>query len=103
MENYNGINYILNKGSENVRNKNVPQDLLDVADVWYLLSKMVGDKGCCVLGAHMDFKYNETQYRMMPQSPWQGESSWTKNKDLVKDLLEKAGASDVNWEYGRMD
>lgn len=94
---------IYGSGSKDRRNFNVPLELLTVADAWWSLSQSEGDKGCCVLGAHMKFEYVGEDYYMYPQSPYQGENSWTPFVDRVKTSLEELGATKIKWDRGVMD
>ena len=70
---------------------------------WYLLSKETGDKGCCVVGAGMNFEYQGIPYKMAVCSPWQGENSWTPHVPAVKEMLKNIGAINISWDCGRMD
>ena len=81
----------------------VPIALMEIMKSWYLLSKETGDKGCCVIGAGMMFEYNGKSYKMAPCSPWQGENSWTPHVETVKEMLRNIGATDIYYDYGRMD
>lgn len=80
-----------------------PSVLKNIMEYWYALSEREGDKGCCVLGASMNFVYKDVHYSMAPPSPWQGEGSWVPHVPFIKQMLEKIGATDIKYEYGRMD
>lgn len=82
---------------------NIPTELVDIMKTWYLLSKETGDKGCCVIGAGMNFEYQGIPYKMTACSPWQGENSWTPHVDAVKEMLRNIGATNISWNCGRMD
>lgn len=103
MERYNGKVIILNGGSQHDRNEGIQKELLEIADDWFEKSKLVGDIGCCVLGARLEFKLDNEEYKMYPQSPWQGEGSWTGNVNHVSEALKKLGAKEIEWFYGMMD
>jgi hypothetical protein len=81
----------------------VPKELLEIAQKWYNKSKETGDVGCCVIGARMEFKYLGVEYKMYPQSCWQGEGSWTKHLDWVKEELNKLGVENIYYEWGMLD
>lgn len=70
---------------------------------WYTLSKATGDIGGCVLGAKLTFDYKGNHYYMWPCSPWQGEGSWTPHVSEIVQILEKLGATNVNWNCGYLD
>lgn len=80
-----------------------PSILKNIMEYWYALSEKEGDKGCCVLGASMNFVYKDVHYSMYPPSPWQGEGSWLPHVPFIKQMLEKIGATNIRYEYGRMD
>lgn len=94
---------VFNGGSGNDGNKNVPEELLNIADYWRIKSSHNGDKGACVIGAKMEFTYKGKEYKMFPQSPWQGEGAWTPFVNEIKDLLETIGAEDIYYHHGRLD
>ena len=72
-------------------------------EIWYSLSATVGDKGACVLGAGFQFTYNEKLYFLSSCSPFQGSLSWEKYKDIIQTILELIGATNITYDYGRMD
>lgn len=78
-------------------------ELKEIMETWYELSRETGDKGCCVLGAGMNFEYKGKPYKMAACSPWQGENSWTPHVDKVKRMLEEIGATNIYWNCGMMD
>ena len=80
-----------------------PSELQNIMDIWYDLSKNEGDKGSCVLGAGFKFKWNGEEYFMPAQSPWQGSLSWEAHKDVVHKMLEDIGATEIYYNWGRMD
>lgn len=80
-----------------------PSELQKIMDIWYDLSKKEGDKGSCVLGAGFKFKWNGEEYFMSAQSPWQGSISWEAHKDVIHKMLEDIGATEIYYNWGRMD
>lgn len=80
-----------------------PSELQNIMDIWYDLSKNEGDKGSCVLGAGFKFKWNGEEYFMSAQSPWQGSISWEAHKDVIHKMLEDVGATEIYYNWGRMD
>lgn len=83
--------------------KDVPTELMEIMRTWYILSRETGDKGCCVIGAGMNFEYKGKPYKMAVCSPWQGENSWTPHVPTVKEMLKNIGATNISWDCGRMD
>ena len=51
----------------------------------------------------MAFEYNGIPYHMAPCSPWQGEGSWTPHVNYVINRLKAIGATEIYWNYGRLD
>lgn len=84
-------------------NGEAPEPLKNIMNIWYDLSAKTGDKGACVIGAYMRFKYNNIVYEMAPASPWQGEGSWTAHINTIKKLLEGIGATEIYWNCGVLD
>lgn len=80
-----------------------PSELQNIMDIWYDLSKNEGDKGSCVIGAGFKFKWNGEEYFMPAQSPWQGSISWEAHKDVIHKMLEDIGATEICYNWGRMD
>lgn len=70
---------------------------------WTRLANMHGDEGSAVIGAGFYFNYNGQKYKMAPQSKWQGSMSWEAYIEEIKAALEKAGATDIYFDYGNMD
>lgn len=85
------------------RNCDMPIQLKNIMDMWYELSKNTGDIGSCVLGAGFKFEWNGDEYFMSAQSPWQGSISWEKHIDVVKQALENIGATEIYYNWGRID
>lgn len=80
-----------------------PEPLNHIMDTWYENSRCVGDVGSCVLGAGFDFEFKGRWYFMPAQSPYQGSISWEKNKEVVREALEEAGATQISYDWGRLD
>lgn len=78
-------------------------ELIGLMDLWWNMSKDTGDRGGCVIGASMRFKYKGKSYKMAPCSPYQGELSWTPHVDFVKETLRSIGAEEIHWNCGRLD
>lgn len=82
---------------------NVLPELKEIMRKWYELSAKTGDYGCCVIGAGMTFNYKGKEFKMAACSPYQGEGSWTPHIEVVKEMLKDIGATNIMWNYGRMD
>ena len=80
-----------------------PSELQTIMDTWYVLSKEEGDKGSCVLGAGFRFEWQDDEYFMSACSPYQGSLSWEAHKNTVQRLLEDIGATEIYYDWGRMD
>ena len=78
-------------------------ELKNIMVAWYELSKKEGDKGSCVLGAGFSFKYKNTEYFMSACSPYQGSVSWETHIGTVREMLERIGATNINYKWGWMD
>lgn len=83
--------------------KSVVPELRTIMDRWYALSEAVGDKGSCVICAGFRFNWNGDEYFMNPCSPWQGSISWETHKEDIRHMLEDIGATDIIYDWGRMD
>lgn len=70
---------------------------------WFERSRDRGDKGSCVIGAGFTFRYKGKLYFMTAQSPWQGSLSWEPDVDIVRKDLEAIGATEITYDWGRMD
>ena len=81
----------------------VPMELKSIMRTWYELSKDTGDIGSCVIGAGFKFNYKGKPYFMSACSPWQGSISWEKHKEIINELLKNIGATEIYYDYGRMD
>lgn len=82
---------------------NAPQELQNIMDWWYKKSEETGDIGSCVIGAGFNFKWNGNKYFMSACSPWQGSISWEQHADDVKEMLKQIGATEIYYNWGRMD
>ena len=80
-----------------------PSELAEIMETWYELSKEVGNKGSCVLGAGFAFEWNGDAYFMPACSPYQGSISWEKPKDKIHKMLEDIGATEIYYRWGNMD
>lgn len=80
-----------------------PSELGQIMNIWYDLSRKVGDKGSCVLGAGFKFDWKGENYFMPAQSPWQGSISWETHIDTIKQMLENIGVTEIQYDCGRMD
>lgn len=87
----------------NFRENVGPDTLQNIQKHWALRAKQYGDKGSCVLGAGFKFLYENKVYFMRENSFLQGNLSWETSKDEIKQFLESAGATDIYYEWGRMD
>ena len=83
--------------------KDIPYDIKIIMDKWHWWSMLEGDKGSCVIGAGFNFEWNEDEYFMPAQSPYQGSLSWEAHKDAVHQLLEQIGATNIRYDWGTMD
>lgn len=86
-----------------MNSEDVPAELKNIMLAWYELSKKVGDKGSCVIGAGYSFKYFGCPYFMSACSPYQGSLSWESCLEPVKNMLVNIGATDIRYDYGRLD
>lgn len=80
-----------------------PAELQNIMDIWFDLSKKEGEGGSCVLGAGFKFEWKGESYFMPAQSPWQGNCSWEEHKDVIHKMLEDVGATEIYYDWGRMD
>jgi len=83
--------------------EDIPNEFQMIMECWWKASEQTGDIGGCVVGAGMNFRYKNKKYKMRPASPYQGEGSWTKWVPMIKEMLIAIGATEINWEYGRLD
>ncbi|MFE8704236.1 hypothetical protein ACFYKX_27155 [Cytobacillus sp. FJAT-54145] len=82
---------------------NVPEELKTIQAYWKDEAEFYGDVGACVLGAGFEFNYQEQRYFMPPISRWQGSVSWEHCKDEIEKKLLEVGATDIHYDFGRMD
>ena len=80
-----------------------PTELQNIMEIWYELSRKEGEGGSCVLGAGFKFEWRGDSYFMPAQSPWQGSCSWEVDKDVIHKMLEDIGATEIYYNWGRMD
>lgn len=83
--------------------RSVSGELREIMDTWYKLSEFEGDKGSCVVGAGFNFTWNNNDYFMCACSPYQGSISWEANKEAVRMMLKGIGATNISYDWGRMD
>jgi len=83
--------------------RNIPTELRKIMNEWYALSEAEGDKGSCVIGAGFSFEWNGNKYFMNSCSPWQGSISWESHNSDVKQMLVKIGATNIQYNWGRLD
>lgn len=86
-----------------INREDAPMEFKKIMQAWYNLSSTVGDKGACVLGAGFSFNYKGKLYFLSSCSPFQGSLSWESYKDIIQTMLELIGASNIKYNYGRMD
>lgn len=84
-------------------NFDTPSELHEIMRTWYNLSKEVGEQGSCVIGAGFEFEWEDNKYFMPACSPHHGSISWETPKDTIKEMLEKIGATNIYYNWGRMD
>ena len=85
------------------RRSEMPVQLKNIMDFWYGLSEKTGDKGSCIVGAGFAFEWNGDRYFMPAQSPWQGSISWEEHIDVIRQVLENFGATEIYYNWGRID
>ena len=86
------------------RSNDAPDSTINrIMDEYFKLSSAVGDIGACTIGEYIEFRYEDKLYRMSPQTPYQGDYSWTEPLPKVKQMLAEAGATDIYVNYGRLD
>ena len=83
--------------------KDVLPELREIMTAWYEMSEAVGDLGGCVIGAGFLFIYKGKPYFMSACSPWQGSLSWERHRDRVKEMLAEIGATEIRYDWGRLD
>lgn len=86
------------------RPDNAPDEEIKlIMEHWYELAKATGDIGACTIGEYMEFVYKGKRYRMCPQTPYQGDYSWSAHVSTIKNLLTVNGATEIYMNYGRLD
>ena len=86
------------------RPENAPDEEIKlIMEHWYELAKATGDIGACTIGEYMEFVYKGKRYRMCPQTPYQGDYSWSAHVSTIKNLLTVNGATEIYMNYGRLD
>ena len=84
-------------------NDNIPFELQNIMDMWYVLSSQTNIQGSCVIGAGFEFEWKEDKYFMPACSPYQSSISWETHKDEIEKMLEEIGATEIYYNWGRMD
>ena len=74
-----------------------------IADFWYDLARIYGNKGSCVLGAGFRFVYENKKYKLSSCSPYYASLSWEHDVDLIKKCLEHIGCTNIHYDWGNMD
>lgn len=74
-----------------------------IGQIWEDLCSMSPDEGCCAIGYGMCFTYEGQTYKMIPRSNKQGEWSWVRWVDKIKDYLSIVGCTEISWHCGRLD
>lgn len=87
----------------NANEEDIPMELRLIAKVWWDLSSREKDEGSCVIGAGFTFDYKEQRYKLHSQSRWQGSITWEKHTDIIQKQLEFIGATNITYDWGRMD
>lgn len=88
-----------------IRNPACPFVLKNIMEYWWALSSITKGGGCCVYAgsAGFRFEYNKVKYFMESCSPSIDEGTWVPHVPFIKQMLEKIGATNIVYEYGRMD
>ena len=81
----------------------IPGELKNIVIAWKEFQESIGESGTPVLGAGFKFKLNGIKYFMSPCSRFQGSISWETHKDIVGSMLENLGATEIYYDWGRMD
>ena len=84
-------------------NDNIPFELQNIMDMWYFLSSQTNQLGSCVIGAGFEFEWDGDKYFMPACSPYQSSISWETHKDEIEKMLEEIGATNIYYNWGRMD
>ena len=74
-----------------------------IMDEWYKLSEQTGDIGGCTVGDGFEFEWNGDEYFMCPCSPYQGSVSYETHVGSIKKMLSDIGATNIHYNYGRLD
>ena len=81
----------------------VLMELLIIKHMWDRLSETTQYLGgSCVLGDGFEFEYKDIRYKIVTPS-YQGSMIYEHWKDTIKNELETIGATEIYYNYGRMD
>lgn len=84
-------------------NSEVPAELIEIKHMWDRLSSTTQHLGgSCTIGDGFEFKYNGIRYEMVTPS-YQGSLIYEHWIDTIKKELKEIGATEVYYNYGRMD
>lgn len=87
----------------NKQNKEVPKELLIVKHMWDELSKTTQHLGgSCTIGDGFEFVYDNNAY-FLPSPSYQGSLIYEHWIRVIKKELESIGATNVHYNYGRLD
>ena len=83
--------------------ENVPSELIAIKDKWNELSETTKHLGgSCTIGDGFEFRYNGIRYKISTP-PYQGSLIYEHWIDTIKQELKTIGATEVYYNYGRMD
>lgn len=77
--------------------------IYDIMETWKQKCLETGDKGSCVIGAYMEFRYHDVLYRMIPPTVFQGSISWESSVPLIENMLKAVGATEIHYHWGSLD
>lgn len=83
--------------------ENIPEELIAIKAKWNELSATTQHLGgSCVIGDGFEFRYQGIRYKMSTP-PYQGSLIYEHWIDDIKKELKTIGATEVYYDYGRMD
>lgn len=83
--------------------KDIPVELMVIKSMWDRLSATTTHLGgSCTIGDGFDFKYKGIKYHMITPS-YQGSMIYEHWIDIIKEDLKKIGATEIYYNYGRLD
>ena len=81
----------------------IPKELIVIKHMWDKLSSTtIHLGGSCIIGDGFEFKYKDIRYKMATPNH-QGSCIYEHWKDAIKKELETIGATEIYYNYGRMD